>query len=177
MINRMKKSIATRRRGFWFTTHTGQHIYVDENETPKQACERVYKEKETSKKIASVKIEVGKDNVLPELNEKELKEMGLTENKPVLVKKSSIERNMSEHADVKPEDFDFMIGNTLYAPDKIVKGKNPDRSYYSFAKRLKISVRNNRPLYGIVLLDVDKTKDNFEVVHWHWVNEDRIKSI
>ena len=45
MINRMKKSIATRRRGFWFTTNTGQHIYVDEDETPKQACERVYKER------------------------------------------------------------------------------------------------------------------------------------
>lgn len=45
MINRMKKSIATRRRGFWFTTRTGQHIYVDEDETPKQACERVYKER------------------------------------------------------------------------------------------------------------------------------------
>ena len=45
MINQMKKSIATRRRGFWFTTKTGQHIYVDEDETPKQACERVYKER------------------------------------------------------------------------------------------------------------------------------------
>lgn len=50
MINRMKKSIATRRRGFWFTTKTGQHIYVDEDETPKQACERVYKEKSEERK-------------------------------------------------------------------------------------------------------------------------------
>lgn len=50
MINRMKKSIATRRRGFWFTTKTGQHIYVDEDETPKQACERVHKEKSKERK-------------------------------------------------------------------------------------------------------------------------------
>lgn len=176
MINRIKKSIATRRRGFWFTTKIGQHIYVDENETPKQACERVYKEKETSKKIASVKIEVGKDNVLPELNEKELKEMGLTENKPVLVKKSSIERNMSEHGDVKPEDFDFMIGNTLYAPDKIVKGKNPDKTYYSFVKQLTVS-RRGHILHGSVLLDVGREKDHFEVVHWHWVKDKNVHSI
>lgn len=176
MINKMKRSIAARRRGFWFTTKTGQHIYVEEDETPKQACERVYKEKETSKKIASVKIEVGKDNVLPELNEKELKEMGLSENKPVLVKKSSIERNMSEHGDVKPEDFDFMIGNTLYSPDKIVKGKNPDKTYYSFVKQLTVS-RRGHILHGSVLLDVDREKDHFEVVHWHWVKDKNVHSI
>ena len=51
MINRMKKSIATRRRGFWFTTKTGQHIYVDEDETPKQACERVLQGKEKNEKL------------------------------------------------------------------------------------------------------------------------------
>lgn len=50
MISKMKRSISARRRGFWFTTKTGQHIYVEENETPKEACERVYKEKSEERK-------------------------------------------------------------------------------------------------------------------------------
>lgn len=50
MISKMKSSISARRRGFWFTTKTGQHIYVEENETPKEACERVYKEKSEERK-------------------------------------------------------------------------------------------------------------------------------
>lgn len=50
MISKMKRSISSRRRGFWFTTKTGQHIYVDDDETPKQACERVYKEKSEERK-------------------------------------------------------------------------------------------------------------------------------
>ena len=45
MISKTTKQILGRRRGYWFTTKTGQHIYVDEDETPKQACGRVYKEK------------------------------------------------------------------------------------------------------------------------------------
>lgn len=129
------------------------------------------------KKIGQVRIDPNKDNLLPELNEEELATMGLTENKRVLVKKFSLERNAREHGDVKPEDYDFIIGHALYAPDKIVKGKNERGNYFTFAKRLKISKRNNRPVYGVVLLDIDKTKDNFEVVHWHWINEDRVKSM
>ncbi len=45
-------------------------------------------------KIASVHIELGRDNILPELNEESLSEIGLTNNKPVLVKASTIERNL-----------------------------------------------------------------------------------
>lgn len=51
MISKTKKNIATRRRGFWFTTKNGQHIYVEEGETPKEACERIYKEKAEEKEV------------------------------------------------------------------------------------------------------------------------------
>ena len=128
------------------------------------------------KKIEQVRIDPNKDNLLPELNEEDLATMGLTENKRVLVKKFSLERNAREHGDVKPEDYDFIIGNALYAPDKIVKGKNESGTYFTFVKKLRISQRG-KVLHGAVLLDVDKTKDNFEVVHWHWVRDYGVKKI
>lgn len=128
------------------------------------------------KKIGQVRIDPTKDNLLPELNEEDLATMGLTENKRVLVKKFSLERNAREHGDVKPEDYDFIIGHALYAPDKIVKGKNESGTYFTFVKKLRISQRG-KVLHGAVLLDVDKTKDNFEVVHWHWVREKKLRSI
>ena len=126
------------------------------------------------KKIGQVRIDPTKDNLLPELNEEDLATMGLTENKRVLVKKFSLERNAREHSDVKPEDYDFIIGHALYAPDKIVKGKNESGTYFTFVKKLRISQRG-KVLHGAVLLDVDKTKDNFEVVHWHWVRDYGVK--
>lgn len=100
-----------------------------ENKNFFKTAEQTVEKGQTQTKINKVHIEVEKDNVLPELNEKELQAMGITESKPVLLKKSSIERNLSEHGDIKPEDFDFIIGNTLYSPDKVVKGKNPDKDY------------------------------------------------
>lgn len=177
MLSKIKKRINAQRRGFWFTTREGQHIYVDGDETPKEACARVYNEKEVNKKIASVKIDPSRDNILPELNEAALETMGLTENKKVLVKKFSLERNAREHGDVKPEDYDFIIGNALYDPDKIVKGKNERGTYFTFVKKLRVSKKDGTPVHGVVLLDVDKTKDNFEVIHWHWVREKQLRSI
>lgn len=46
MVNKIKRSPDFESKGFWFTTKTGQHIYVGEDESPKEACKRVYKEKE-----------------------------------------------------------------------------------------------------------------------------------
>lgn len=149
--------------------------FKDKQDLFKEAEETV-EEEQTKNKIKKVNIEIDKDNILPELNKKELETMGISESKPVLVKKSSIIRNLTEHGDVKPEDFNFIIGNTLYCPDKIIKGKNPNRDYYSFVKKLSIS-RHGNVLNGVVLLDVDKEKDHFEVVHWHWVKDKNLKSI
>lgn len=131
---------------------------------------------ESEEKIDKVHIDISKDNVLPQLTDKALREMGLTKNKNVLVKKSSIDRNLIKHSDVKPEQFDFLIGNTLYSPDRITKGKNEKGIYFSFTKRLTISDRGN-VLHGVVLLDVTMNKEQFEVVHWHFVKEKGLKSI
>ena len=78
---------------------------------------------ESEEKIDKVHIDISKDNVLPQLTDKALREMGLTKNKNVLVKKSSIDRNLIKHSDVKPEQFDFLIGNRYIPPIVLRKGK------------------------------------------------------
>lgn len=44
MITRMKSQIAARRRGFWFTAKNGRHVYVEADETPKQAFDGLLQE-------------------------------------------------------------------------------------------------------------------------------------
>lgn len=46
MISKMTKRTLARRRGYWFTTEKGQHLFAEEGETPKEACERYYAERE-----------------------------------------------------------------------------------------------------------------------------------
>ena len=123
-----------------------------------------------AEKIASVHIDFDKDNILPELEEDTLKAMGVKKSKQVLLKKSIIERNAERHPDVKPEDAERLIGETLYSPQYLFKG-NDDKPYYSFAKVMGISDKKGKTTYGLVLLDVDESKENFEIVHWHWVRE------
>lgn len=128
-----------------------------------------------AEKIASVHIDFSRDNILPELNEEDLRKVGAKENKPVLLKKSIIDRNTQRHNDVMP-DTEKILTQTLYSPLEIFRG-NIEKPYYTFVKPLRISNRNGKNEYGIVLLDVDTRKDNFEIVHWHWVNEDKFDSI
>ena len=46
MLSKMTKQTLARRRGYWFTTEKGQHLFAKEGETPKEACERYYAERE-----------------------------------------------------------------------------------------------------------------------------------
>ena len=128
-----------------------------------------------AEKIASVHIDFDKDNILPELNEEDLPKIGAKKNKPVLLKKGVINRNERRHSEVM-KDTEFILKNALYSPSEVFRG-NKDKPYYTFVKPMKVSSRNGLDEYGIALLDVDENKDNFEVVHWHWVNEENIKKI
>ncbi len=128
-----------------------------------------------AEKIASVHIDFDKDNILPELNDEDLEKVGSKVNKSVLLKKSIIDRNANRHDDAMP-DTELIIKNALYSPSEVFKG-NKDKPYYTFVKPMKISKRNGLDEYGIVLLDVDEKKDNFELVHWHWVNAEGIEKL
>lgn len=47
MSDKTKKQTPDGSRGYWFTTEKGQHLFAKEGETPKEACERYYAERET----------------------------------------------------------------------------------------------------------------------------------
>lgn len=128
-----------------------------------------------AEKIANVHIDFDKDNILPELNDVDLQKIGMNVNKPVLLKKGVIDRNAKRHIDAMP-DTELILKNALYAPSEVFKG-NKDKPYFTFVKPMKVSRRNGLDEYGIALLDVDNKKDNFEIVHWHWVNAENIEKL
>jgi len=120
-----------------------------------------------AEKIASVHIDFSKDNILPELNESELEKVGAKTNKSILLKKSVIDRNRAEHSDITDNDFEQIVAKALYAPSEVFPA-NKDKPYYHFAKVVEVNSKG-KPEIGLALLDVDDTKDNFEVVHAHFV--------
>ena len=172
--------------------NNGRFVSKEEQEAKREQAERIYnsepepiekgksessenKKMTPAEKIASVHIDFDRDNILPELNDEDLEKIGLKENKSVLLKKSIIDRNIQRHNDAMP-DTERIITQALYSPSEIFHGKN-EKPYYTFVKPLKISKRNGKDEYGIVLLDVGEEKENFEIVHWHWVNEENLNSI
>lgn len=120
-----------------------------------------------AEKIASVHIDFTKDNILPELNEVDLDKVGSKVNKPVLLKKNVIDRNNIEHSDLTDSDFESIIKSALYSPSEIFSA-NKDKPYYHFAKVIEVNSKG-KPEIGLALLDVDENKDNFEVVHAHFI--------
>lgn len=122
-----------------------------------------------AEKIASVHIAFDRDNILPELNEEDLVKVGATVNKPVLLKKSVIDRNAVMHSDLSDSDFSRIILNALYAPSEVFPA-NKEKAYFHFAKVFEIEGQENQEI-GVALLDVDDRKTHFEIVHAHWVRQ------
>lgn len=140
-------------------------------------AEHTEKKMTPAEKIASVHIDFTKDNILPELNEEDLPKIGAKKNKPVLLKKNIIDRNSARHPDISDEDLNGIVANALYSPSEIFHGYS-EKPYYNFAKLIEINSKG-KPEIGLVLLDIDEKKDNFEVVHAHFVNDkglQRVKS-
>ena len=130
--------------------------------------------KDIQDKINSVKIDFNKDNVLPELNNKELEtfeSFGVdVKGKKVLFKKSTLDRNKTEHKDLSKEDYDKYIGRCLYSPEAVFRG-NKDKPYFNFITRIKDDKNS------VVLLDVDLSKDNIEIVHFHFLRDKARKTL
>lgn len=124
-------------------------------------------EEEKQRKIDSVKIDFTKDNTLPGLNKEDLETLGASY-KPVLLKKSVIEKNEKDHSDIKREDYAQIIGQFLYKPEEIFPG-NAEKPYFNFVSRV------GEDKSTITLLEVAETKDNFEIVNWH-IARDRTRA-
>lgn len=140
-----------------------------------KARDKSKKEMSPAEKIASVHIDFDRDNILPELNESELKKVGAKTSKPVLLKKSIIDRNKEEHGDLTDTDFEHIVANALYEPSEVFSA-NKEKPYYHFAKVIEINSKG-KPEIGLVLLDVNEQKDNFEIVHSLFMRERSFKSL
>jgi hypothetical protein len=122
-------------------------------------------EAEKQHKIDSIEIDPAKEvNELPRLNKETLESLGKKEDKPVLLKKQVLEKNQASHPDVAPEDFQAILGNSLYRPDAVLPAHG-DRPYFNFISRV------GKDKSAIALLDVEDTKEGFEVVNWHWIGD------
>lgn len=124
-----------------------------------------------AEKIASVHIDFDRDNILPELNENALKQMGAETSKKVLLKKSVIEKNRRDHVDISDKDMATIIAHALYDEESDIFRANPNNpNYYHFASFYDFE-RNGKRHKGVALLDIDDRKENFEIVHAHLMRE------
>ena len=112
---------------------------------------------------------------LPKLKEKDLKKLGLSNNKNVLVKAKIVERNKNRHPDLTDNDTDYIISQALYDPSEIFLG-NKEKPHISSGKPLIIP-KKNKDSNGIVLLDIRENKKHFEVVHWHWIRNKDLEKL
>ena len=158
-----------------------QKIRESLNKRIAKASEELKKQSQMTaeEKIASVHIDFDKDNILPELNEEDLKDLGIQENKKVRLKKLIIDRNMLKHYDISAEDSEVIIGKALYSKEKqIIPNKDKSKpNYYSFASFIRVSRKSKKDIFGVVMIDIDDKKDAFEIVHWHYVPYDRLGNI
>ncbi len=64
-------------------------------------------------------------------------------------------------------DFEQIVLRALYSPSEVFSA-NKERPYYHFAKVIEVNSKG-KPEIGLALLDVDDRKDNFEIVHAHFI--------
>lgn len=118
---------------------------------------------EKQKKIDSVKIDFSRDNILPGLNQEDLAALG-KEDKPVLLKKDIVTKNLKHHPEVAKEDYDRIVGQSLYNPDGIFPGSSKEPRF-NFVSRIGDDKST------LTLLEMAETKDNYEIINLHWIKD------
>jgi hypothetical protein len=128
--------------------------------------ERKTSAEEKQRKIDSIKIDPSKEvNELPRLNPETLEALGAKTDKPVILRKRVLEKNRVSHPDVTPEEYNQIIGNSLYRHEAVLPA-HENRPYFNLISRVGEGKNT------IVLLDVEDTKEGFEIVNWHWIGDD-----
>ena len=121
-------------------------------------------------KVKSVKIDFSRDNVLPELNEEDLSELG-KESKVVLVTKRMLDRNKKEHPEISEEEYSYLIAKALYEPDYVFPANEEKTSYYHFIS----NVGDNSN--SAVILELSDEKYAYETVHLHKLRNRSLRTL
>lgn len=93
--------------------------------------------------------------------------------KPVVIKRNIFARNAKKHSDLKAEESRDILNAALYSPDLYGQNKKAERPYNWVVINTKDSQGDNR----LVVLEVNDTKDNIEVVHWHFIDQRGLEKI
>lgn len=120
-------------------------------------------------KISSVHIDFSRDNILPELNDDTIVKLGVNDSKAVLLKGSVIKRNLGKHIDVSEETMQNIVTEALYNPIDVFPANPNNPNYYHLASFVEVEDKNGLKM-GLVLLDTDVTKENFEIGHAYFVD-------
>ena len=93
--------------------------------------------------------------------------------KPVVIKKNIFEKNRKDHPDVTPEQSREILSAALYDADLYGQNKPQSKPYNWVVINTKDKEGNNR----LVLLEVNETKDNVEVIHWHYIRDNALETL
>jgi hypothetical protein len=121
---------------------------------------------EKQRKIDSVKIDFSRDNKLPGLNAEDLAKMGGKADKPLLLKKQTLEKNARDHPDIQQGEYARIIGTTVYRPDEILPAHDTEPRFNFFKRVGSQGTRN------VVCVEVAESKDNYEIINWHRLSKE-----
>lgn len=102
----------------------------------------------------------------------------MTESKSVLLKGSTIKRNLGKHIDVSDDVMQDIITEALYRPIDVFPANPNNPNYYHLAAFVEVEDKDGLKM-GLVLLDTDVSKDNLEIGHAYFVDSkgfDKAKS-
>ena len=125
------------------------------------------KELKAQEKANSINIDLTQNNILPKLDNNAL-DILKSPNKDVLLKINIIKRNKERHPDLTEADNNIILGS-LYKYNQILQDKKKT-NYFHFIQRFG-------EINYVVLLDNTQTKNNFEVVHYHKINNKNLEKL
>lgn len=131
------------------------------------------KEMTAEEKSSAVNVKLGKDTILPTLNNEDLKRMGLKKEKPVVWTERSSSRSTGKHKDITAEEYNYLIGNSLYQHKYPVFRDVKNKNYWHFIG----TPEGKRTSSPVVLLDVEEKKHAFEIVHVHRMEANSLRRL
>lgn len=93
--------------------------------------------------------------------------------KPVIIKKNILEKNYKSHPDLTPNQSREILESALYRPDLYGNNQKTKRPYNWVVINTTDEAGHNR----LVLLEVNKNKDNVEIVHWHYIRDNALGTL
>ena len=93
--------------------------------------------------------------------------------KPAVIKKNIFERNSQRHPDISAKESRDILLSALYSPDLFGQNQKAKRPYNWIVINTKDSNGKNRT----VLLEINPSKDNVEIVHWHYIDKRGLEKI